>query len=163
MDIKKVESLMRLMRKHNMFEIFIDDKESGEKLRITSENPATQRIHEYAAPAPMHMPVRSIGMDVPLNGATAAPVDSDVGGPKLKPNQKLIRSPFVGTYYEAPSPGADPFCKVGQKVHKGDVLCIVEAMKLMNEIESDHDGILVEALVQNGQAIEFDQPLFVVE
>lgn len=161
MDIKKVESLMRLMRKHEMFEIFIEDKESGEKLRITSENPATQRIHEYAAPA--HLPMRAVSVEAPISGATAAPVESEVGGPKLKPNQKLIRSPFVGTFYEAPSPGADPFVKVGQKVHKGDVLCIVEAMKLMNEIESDHDGILVESLVQNGQAIEFDQPLFVVE
>jgi acetyl-CoA carboxylase biotin carboxyl carrier protein len=160
MDIKKVESLMRLMRKHNMFEVFIEDKESGEKLRITGDNPAVQqRLHDYVPQAPA--PMRSIGAEAGV-GAPVSIADEG-GGPKLKPNQKLIRSPFVGTYYEAPSPGADAFVKIGQKVHKGDVLCIVEAMKLMNEIESDHDGILLESLVANGQAIEFDQPLFVVE
>jgi len=82
---------------------------------------------------------------------------------KAAPAGKVVRSPFVGTLYHAPSPGADPFVEVGKRVKKGATLCIVEAMKLMNEIEAEFDGVIKEILVANEQPVEFDQPLFVME
>ena len=91
-------------------------------------------------------------------------VAPDAGGDgQLKPHQNMIRSPFVGTFYVAPSPGAEPFVRKGSRIKKGDVLCIVEAMKLMNEIESELDGVIVEILVKNEDPVEFDQPIMIVE
>ena len=81
----------------------------------------------------------------------------------LKPNQKMIRSPFVGTYYASPSPDAEPFIRVGQKIKAGDVLCIVEAMKIMNEIEAEYEGVVTEIFVKNSQPVEYDQPICIVE
>jgi acetyl-CoA carboxylase biotin carboxyl carrier protein len=97
----------------------------------------------------------------------AAPVvvqaHSSSGASPTPSNQKQVTSPFVGTFYRAPSPEAGPYVKEGQSVKKGDTLCIVEAMKLMNEIESDFSGKIVSILVENGQPVEFGEPLFVIE
>ena len=146
---------MTLMRKHGVTEVAYENKELGENLKL--------KIHTSApvqAPQAVEMPIAAAPAAVP----TAQPKESgDEGGLKLKSNQTAIRSPFVGTFYSAPSPGAEPFVKVGQKIKKGDVLCIVEAMKLMNEIEADVDGIVVEMLVKNGQPLEYNQPIFIVE
>ena len=154
MDIEKLESIMTLMRKHGVTEVAYENKEQGENLKL--------KIHTgvQTATAPMIQPQMAPVAAAP---APAAKESSDEGGLKLQSNQTAIRSPFVGTFYSAPSPGAEPFVKVGQKIKKGDVLCIVEAMKLMNEIEADVDGIVVEMLVKNGQPLEYNQPIFIVE
>ncbi len=161
MDIKKLETIMKLMRKHHISELSIEDKESGEKLEMTGFYG-----QGYAAVQPaMHLPPIPMMVPSPMDlGGAGEETKAGAGeGPKIKPNQTLVRSPFVGTFYQSPSPGSDPFIKVGQKVKKGDVLCIVEAMKLMNEIEADVDGIIVEILVQNGQPVEYNQPICIIE
>tara|TARA_B100001094_G_scaffold326701_1_gene383391 strand:- start:3483 stop:3962 length:480 start_codon:yes stop_codon:yes gene_type:complete len=159
MDLKKIEGLMKLMKKHSVHELSLDDKEAGNKITITGEAVlAPQALIATPAPAPI-----AVAPAAPaVTGATAAPEPAKAGS-ALAANQSMIKSPFVGTYYEASSPASDPFVKVGQKVEKGQVLCIVEAMKLMNEIEADASGTIVKVLVNNESPVEFDQPLFVVE
>jgi acetyl-CoA carboxylase biotin carboxyl carrier protein len=113
------------------------------------------------------------------NMMTQAAVPMMAGAPSLQPpahkpetaagtakgfaNGHIVKSPFVGTFYRASSPGSDPFVDVGTRVKKGQTLCIVEAMKLMNEIESDRDGVIREILIENGQPVEFEQALFIIE
>lgn len=160
MDIKKLETIMKLMRKHHVSELSIEDKESGEKLHLTGYYGSPG----YSASMPLPPPPMAMPMPMEFSGAGE---DTKAGavasGPRIKPNQTLIRSPFVGTFYASPSPDSDPFVKVGHKVKKGDVLCIVEAMKLMNEIEAETDGIIAEVLVQNGQPVEYNQPIFIID
>lgn len=167
MDIKKVENLLKLMRKYKVNEISIEDKEDGDKIHlVTMPESIPMGMPHYGhmpAMAPME-PMMMGSMDTEMGAPTpqAAPA-AGKGGANLKPNQFLVRSQLVGTFYASPSPDAEPFVKVGQKVKKGDPLCIVEAMKLMNEIEADRDGTIVEILVNNSQPVEFDQPIFVME
>ncbi len=161
MDIKKIENLMKLMRKYKVNEVSIEDKEDGDKIHLVTmpEGMMTTGAYHYQ---PQMMPAMMESMgggDVEVSASTPAAGKAGT----LKANQYMVRSPFVGTYYAAPSPEAEPFAKVGQKVKKGDALCIVEAMKLMNEIEAERDGTIVEILVNNGQPVEYDQPIFVME
>ncbi len=113
-----------------------------------------------ASPAPVALPIPSVAT-VPA----AAPVVSNGAPAKavLPGNQKQVLSPFVGTFYRSASPGANPYVREGQAVKRGDVLCIIEAMKLMNEIEAEFPGKVVSVLAENGQPVEFGEPLFVVE
>lgn len=166
MDIKKLETIMKLMRKHQVSELSIEDKENGEKLHLTGYYGTGYAMpgHMPAMLPPIPMPSMEFGGPGEYTGEAPAPTPgSGAGELKLKPNQHVVRSPFVGTFYASPSPGAEAFVKVGQKVKKGDVLCIVEAMKLMNEIEADADGLVVEVLVQNGQPVEYNQPIVILE
>lgn len=159
MDFAKLEKLMELMRKHGMQEISIADEK--EEIRITA--PSVHGAPYQMAAVPMHgMPMAP---SAPMQAAVAAP---EAGGanPAVRPataSGKMIKSPFVGTFYRSSQPGSQPFVSVGQRIKKGDVLCIVEAMKLMNEIESEVDGVIKEVLVENEHPVEFDQPLFIVE
>lgn len=148
MDLKKVEKLIELMQKHNLVQLEFSDKQ--EKIVLVSNHPTQVAAAPMAyAPAPQQL--------APAAAApSAAPAKKEFSG-------HVIRSPFVGTFYAAPSPTANPFASVGKRVKKGDTLCIVEAMKLMNEIEADKDGTIKEILVSNGQAVQFDLPLFVLE
>ena len=139
MDIKRIENIMKLMTAHGVSEIEVSD--SHQKIRIVKP-----RSEAEATVASVPVPASSTKKDQPPNE-----------------QRKTITSPFVGTFYRAPGPGAEPFVEVGQQVKKGDVLCIIEAMKLMNEIEAEHAGTVVEILVENGKPIEFDQPLIVIE
>ena len=147
MDLKKIEKLMEIMREHGATELELEDK--GQKTKISfaaTQVAAPVAVQHTAAPR----------LDAPAaTESTAAPAAST--------NHKQIRSPFVGTFYESPSPGSAPFVKVGQRIKKGDVLCIIEAMKLMNEIEADTDGEIVEILVNNEEPVEFDRPLFLLK
>jgi len=93
--------------------------------------------------------------------STAPETPQQVGGEQL-PAGEIVRSPMVGTYYSAPNPDSDPFVKEGQKVSKGDTLCLIEAMKMFNQIDSEFSGTVVAILVESGQPVEFDQPLFVI-
>jgi acetyl-CoA carboxylase biotin carboxyl carrier protein len=156
MDIRKVKKLIELLEESGVSEIEI--KEGEESVRI-SRHP-TGTVHAYSSP--MAYPPAAPGAPgaaVPA-AALAAP-----GAPPLpthSPDQ-AVTAPMVGTFYAAPAPGAKPFVEVGSEVKQGDVLCIIEAMKMMNQIECDKPGRVVSILVKNGDPVEFGQTLFVIE
>lgn len=124
----------------------------------------TQEIHMphhgvAHAPAPAYQPAPPPPVTVAAPAATAAPGETDLTDPTLE----SVKSPIVGTYYEAPAPGSDPFVRVGDSIKPGTVLCVIESMKLMNEIESEISGTIVKRLVQNGSPVEYGEVLFLVK
>jgi len=147
MDIRKVKKLIELLEESGIAEIEIHEGE--ESVRI-SRNAAPGTI---AAPAPVAIaaPVAAAPAAAP-----AAPVEEIIEG-------HVLNSPMVGSFYRAPSPGAKDFVTVGSKVNVGDTLCIIEAMKLLNQIEADKAGTIKAILVENGQPVEYNQPLFIIE
>lgn len=152
MDIRKVKKLIELLEESNISEIEI--KEGEESVRISRGAPAGAPVVSYAAPAPL--PVAA-----PV--AAAAPVAEDASTNSApSTNGHVVKSPMVGTFYRSPSPSSPTFCEVGQSVKAGDVICIVEAMKMMNQIEADKSGIIEAILVDDGQPVEFDQPLVTI-
>ena len=154
MDIRKVKKLIELLEESGIDELEITEGE--ESVRICRHRPAST-THVVSAPAP-----------VAIAPAPAAQPAADAGqGPApaaVEPATRgfVQRSPMVGTFYRAASPGAEYFAEVGQTVKKGDVVCILEAMKMMNQIEAEQGGVIESILVENGQAVEFDQPLFTI-
>jgi len=145
MDIRKVKKLIELLEESNIGEIEI--KEGEESVRISRHGNQPAAPMAYAAPAP--------AAPAPAETATSEPA-----APAAAPaTDNAVLSPMVGTFYRAPSPDAASFVEVGQTVRVGDVLCIVEAMKMMNQIEADRAGTVTAIHVQNGEAVEFDQPL----
>ncbi len=151
MDIRKVKKLIELLEESNIDEIEI--KEGEESVRI-SRNSA-QPFMAGAYPAPVYAPPPA-----PAPAAAAAPPAAEPAA--AVPAGHAVTSPMVGTFYRAPSPSAPPFVEVGQAVKPGDVICIVEAMKMMNQIEADKAGTIGAILVENGQPVEFDQPLITI-
>lgn len=153
MDLEKIESLIKLMRSHGLHELKL--KENGETIQLT------QSPKISAPQIPFSMPT----IHTQAEAVLASPVKNldEQKTKKARENLIEVRSPFVGTYYASSSPGADPFVTVGKTVRKGDTLCIVEAMKLMNEIEAEREGEIVEILVENEQAVEYDQVLFLMK
>ena len=158
MDIRKVKKLIELLEDSSLTEIEIIEGEESVRLSRGSAAPA----------APMHMTlpadVQAAAWSAPGSAAPppaaapapAAPEEESV------PEGELVRAPMVGTYYAASSPDADPFVSLGQQVSEGDTMCIIEAMKMFNQIEAEASGTVVAILVENGQPVEFDQPLFVI-
>ena len=159
MDLGKVEKMLQLMRNYGLHEMEIEEGDSKVKL-VQSPSVAVQAQPGIPQPAG-YIPPQA---PAPV-AAAASPAPQEAPAPvaERKSNLREVRSPFVGTYYCAPAPGADDFVKVGQKVRKGDTLCIVEAMKLMNEIEAEQDGVIAEILVDNEEPVEYDQVLFLME
>ncbi len=152
MDIAQIRKLIRLIQHSDVTEIEVT--EGDQTVRIRRGQPAV------AAPAPQAAPA---AQTVQAPEPAAAPAGEPSPTAEAEASGKLIvRSPMVGTFYRAPSPEAEPFVKVGQKVKKGDILCIIEAMKLMNEIESEYDGVVEEILVDNASPLEYGQPMFVI-
>ena len=158
-EVQQIEQLLRFMTEHNLEEF----EYSRGDLRIRLKKPSQGMV---MAPRPLAVPeiiipgaVSAAATSAAPNPAPAASV-SATSEPRATEDLHLIKSPIVGTYYESPSPGSDPFVKVGGHVNAGQVLCIVEAMKLMNEIESDESGEVVRIFVENGQPVEYGQPLF---
>lgn len=151
MRTNDIEELIRLVEKSEISELELC--EGRRRIRISKNG------HSAAAGPPVGSPVR-----VPANPpAVAAETGPDAEAEALALNLKEITSPMVGTFYRAPAPGADTFVEVGQGVSVGQTVCIVEAMKLMNEISSDFSGVVRDIFVENGQPVEFGQPLFSVE
>ncbi len=136
--------------------------EDGKELRLSK--PVTKLVPSQMAPYPVPygagFPVPEMPAAEEKKEETAEPKKEEIA---LSDKVLEIKSPMVGTYYQAPSPEADAYVKVGSTVNEGDVICIIEAMKLMNEIESEFSGKIVKILVENGQAVEYDQPLFLIE
>ncbi|ORF00845.1 acetyl-CoA carboxylase, biotin carboxyl carrier protein [Snodgrassella alvi] len=153
MDLRKLKKLIDLVEESGIAEIEVTEGE--EKVRITRTTAAQQ---VYSAPVQQQPAVMAAPAAVPAEAAPAAAVPA--AGPDLS---KAMKSPMVGTFYRAASPTSAPFVEVGQTVNAGDTLCIIEAMKLMNEIEADHSGVVKEILVSNGQPVEFGEPLFIIE
>ena len=151
MDIRKVKKLIELLEESNIGEIEI--KEGEESVRISRHGNQPAAPVAYAAPAAAPAPVAA---------PAAAPAEAapEAAAPAAAPvADNAVLSPMVGTFYRAPSPDASSFVEVGQTVRVGDVLCIVEAMKMMNQIEADRAGTVTAIHVENGEAVEFDQPL----
>lgn len=151
MDIRKVKKLIELLEESGIDELEIREGEESVRISRNSGKAATQTVYA-AAPAPVAAAAAPVAAPV---AAEAAPAE-----PKL--NGHVVRSPMVGTFYRAASPTSAPFVEVGQSVKKGDILCIVEAMKMMNHIEAEASGVIESILVENGQPVEFDQPLFTI-
>jgi len=149
MDIRKVKKLIELLEESNIDELEIHEGE--ESVRIS-------RNSTRVAAAPIAAPVAAAA---PAPVAAAAPVAAPAAA-ATEPEGHVLRSPMVGTFYRSPSPGAKAFVEEGQSVQAGDVLCIVEAMKMMNQIEADKSGTIGKILVEDGQPLEFDQPLFTI-
>ena len=154
MDIRKVKKLIELLEESNIGEIEI--KEGEESVRISRHGNQPAAPVAYAAPAP------AAPAPVAAPAAAHAPAEAapEAAAPAAAPvADNAVLSPMVGTFYRAPSPEAPSFVEVGQTVRVGDVLCIVEAMKMMNQIEADRAGTVIAIHVENGEAVEFDQPL----
>lgn len=152
MDLRKLKKLIDLVQESGISELEVTEGE--ERVRIVKHGAAA------ALPAAAHVPAASASLPphhaTSAPGTIAAPAEADL------PEGHVVKSPMVGTFYRAPSPEAKNFVELGQIVAEGDPLCIIEAMKLMNEIDSDAGGAIKAILVENGQPVEFGQPLFVV-
>jgi len=151
MDIRKIKKLIELLEESDVEELEIHEGDDSVRISRRREQIAgTQYVSQYPAP-----------QAAPAQPAAPAPAAQEETVP-CAPSGHAVRSPMVGTFYRAPSPTAKAFVEVGQTVEAGEVICIVEAMKMMNQIESDKSGTVTEILVENGQPVEFDQPLIVI-
>lgn len=155
MDLRKLKTLIDLVSESNISELEITEADG--KVRIVKADPSAATPQVYAAPlAPA--PVPGVGAAAPVPAAVpAAPVAP------AAPSGHIVKSPMVGTFYRSSSPGGKAFAEVGSSVKEGEPICIIEAMKIMNEIEADKSGTVTQILCENGQAVEFGQPLFVIE
>ncbi len=154
MDIRKIKKLIELLEESSLSEIEIVEGE--ESLRITRATAAPAAM----APQVIAAPPAAVAAPAPAAAPEAAPAGA--GEDEGIPDGQVVRAPMVGTFYAASSPEAEPFVSKGQTVSMGDTLCIIEAMKMFNQIESDFSGTVVAILAENGQPVEFDQPLFVI-
>ena len=152
MDLRKLKTLIDLVSASNVSELEITEAEG--KVRIVkSMGQAQPVVMQQAAPAVVAAPV----IAAPVAATESAPVVASA------PAGHAVKSPMVGTFYRSSSPGSAPFVQIGSVVKEGDTLCIIEAMKILNEIESDKAGTVTQILCENGQAVEYGQPLFIVE
>lgn len=154
MDLRKLKTLIELVEGSGIAELEISEGE--EKVRITRTVAASQQLF---APALQHAVAAPVAATV---AAAPAPVASAEPAKPAIAEGHVVKSPMVGTFYRSASPGSKAFVDVGQKVNSGDTLCIIEAMKLLNEIDADQAGVIKAILVENGQPVEFGQPLFVI-
>lgn len=148
MDLRKLKTLIDLVSESNVSELEITEAEG--KVRIVKGGGA---VVQMAAPAPQMAPAP----------APAAAPAVTVPPPVEVPAGHIVKSPMVGTFYRSSSPGAKPFVEVGSQIKEGETICIVEAMKILNEIEADKSGTVTRIICENGQAVEYGQPLFVIE
>lgn len=153
MDIRKIKKLIELVEESGISELEITEGEESVRIHRGSSQP--QQIHYAAAPM-QQAPAAAPAAAAPVAATPAPAASSEASG-------HIVRSPMVGTFYRSSSPGSPMFVEVGQKVNVGDTLCIVEAMKMMNQIESDKAGVIKQILVENQDPVEFDQPMFVIE
>ncbi|AHJ76367.1 MULTISPECIES: acetyl-CoA carboxylase biotin carboxyl carrier protein [Kosakonia] len=156
MDIRKIKKLIELVEESGISELEISEGEESVRISRSAPNagfPVMQQA--YAAPMMQQQPALSNAV-APTAAPEAPAAAAEISG-------HIVRSPMVGTFYRTPSPDAKAFIEIGQKVNVGDTLCIVEAMKMMNQIEADKSGVVKAILVESGQPVEFDEPLVVIE
>jgi acetyl-CoA carboxylase biotin carboxyl carrier protein len=156
MNLDDVKRILELVKEHDLSEFELEN--DGVKIRVRKD--ARGRVVSEVPPAISHMPAGPVAaaVHVPLAAAPAAAGQADESA-----EFAIVKSPIVGTFYRAPEPAAPPFVEVGARVKKGQVLCIIEAMKLMNEIESEYDGEIVKIYVENGQPVQYGERLFAVK
>ncbi len=155
MDLRKLKTLIELVENSGIAELEIEEGE--ERVRITRA--VASGAQQMMMAAPVSVPVQPV---IAASAAPAGPAAATTPAPPPEPEGHVVKSPMVGTFYRATSPGGKPFVEVGDAVEVGDPLCIIEAMKLMNEIESDQAGVVKEILADNGQPVEFGQPLVLI-
>jgi acetyl-CoA carboxylase biotin carboxyl carrier protein len=154
MDLRKLKTLIDLVSDSNVSELEITEAEG--KVRIVKSGPAPVAMVTQMA-APVAAPVAAAAP------AAAAPAAAPAPAPEAAPPGHQVKSPMVGTFYRSSSPGAKSFVEVGSQVKEGDTICIIEAMKILNEIEADKSGPITQILAENGQAVEYGAPLFIIE
>jgi len=158
MDLKQIKNLLTLIAESGVNEVYIEEGDFKIKVKKLSDSVqhVVQPTYQQSIPT----------IDLSQPAPTAVPREApaiETPAPSPKSSGITIKSPIVGTYYSSPSPDAKPFLSVGDTIAKGDPLCIIEAMKIMNEIESEHSGVITKMLVKNGQPVEYDQPLFEID
>ncbi len=157
MDIRKIKKLIELVEESGIAELEISEGEESVRISRSPANTGYPMMQQaYAAPMMQQQPALATAVAPATTPAMEAPAAAEISG-------HIVRSPMVGTFYRTPSPDAKAFVEVGQKVSAGDTLCIVEAMKMMNQIEADKSGTVKAILVESGQPVEFDEPLVVIE
>ena len=156
MDLRKLKTLIDLVSDSNVSELEITEAEGT--VRIVKSAPAPVAVMAPVAAAP-------VAVAAPVAAAPAAAAPAPVAAPAAEVQEQghTVKSPMVGTFYRSSSPGAKAFAEVGQQVKEGDTICIIEAMKILNEIEADKAGTITKILVENGQAVEYGAPLFIIE
>ncbi|TWI64189.1 acetyl-CoA carboxylase biotin carboxyl carrier protein [Pseudoduganella lurida] len=154
MDLRKLKTLIDLVAESDIAELEVTEGESKVRIVKSSAMPQNQVVM-----MPSHGAQGQFAPSAPAPAPAAAPA---VAAPAPEPTGHIVKSPMVGTFYRSSSPGSAPFIEVGQSVKEGDTLCIIEAMKLLNEIDADKSGVVTQVLVENGQPVEFGQPLFVI-
>jgi acetyl-CoA carboxylase biotin carboxyl carrier protein len=150
MDLRKLKKLIDLVEESGISELELTEGE--EKVRISRNTPNTMQGVHLAQPYMQQMPPPAVPAPQPVPETVAAP---EIEG-------HVVKSPMVGTFYRTPSPDAKPFVDIGSSVAVGDTICIIEAMKLLNEVEADHAGVIKAILVENGQPVEYGEPLFII-
>jgi len=154
MDIRKVKKLIELLEESGIAEIEISEGEESVRISRYPTGAGAPVMHYAQAPAPAPQAAPA---------PVAAPAAAPVATPVAAKNDHTVTAPMVGTFYASAAPGAKPFVDIGSEVNVGDTLCIIEAMKMMNQIESDKSGRVTAVLVKNGDPVEFGQPLFIIE
>lgn len=159
MDLKLVKNLLDLISDSDVNEVSIEEGDFKIKVKKQSDAPAANL--QYQMPAqPQSQPQQA---PQPTQPSAPQQKGSGEGEKEAQPDGEVVKSPIVGTFYESPSPDSDPFIKVGDKVNAGETLCIIEAMKIMNEIDAEFSGTVEKIIVNDGQPVEFDQPLFIIK
>jgi acetyl-CoA carboxylase biotin carboxyl carrier protein len=156
MNLKEIQQLIEIINTSDLDEVIIEEGDKKITLRRTTAKAAP--LYQPVMQAIQPVPPRTIASEIPAAGQAAGKTEE--AAEAAAGNLVEIRSPIVGTFYRSPSPDSPSFVNVNDRIKTGDVLCIIEAMKLMNEIEAEHSGTIVEILVENGQPVEYDQVLF---
>ncbi|MDZ7791113.1 MAG: acetyl-CoA carboxylase biotin carboxyl carrier protein [Xanthomonadales bacterium] len=158
MDLRKIKKLIELLEESELAEIEIHEGEESVRLIRHHAQQAAAQAAQIPVPAPPQQQAAPSQADAPR----PAGEEDDAGLGEALPDGEIVRSPMVGTFYSSPNPESDAFVRVGSKVSKGDTLCLIEAMKMFNQIDAEFGGEVVAVLVEDGQPVEFDEPLFVI-
>ena len=158
MNVDEIRSILELVREHALTEFELEVEGGKLKVRKTAAGPVFQ-----LPGSPAYQPLPAVGLPVPASAPVPAAVPRPAAEPEAESDLAIVKSPIVGTFYRAPEPGAPAFAEKGTVVKKGQVLCIIEAMKLMNEIESDYAGEVVAVYVENGQPVQYGERLFAIK
>lgn len=163
MDLRKIKTLIDLVEESGIAELEV--KEGEESVRISRfPTGGMQPMPQfYAPPQPAAMPSAAAAAQPSAASGESAAAPAPMAAPAPSGNRHVVKAPMVGTFYRSPSPDAKPFVEVGQTVKAGQTLCIIEAMKMLNQIEADKSGVIVEVVAENEKPVEFEQPLFIIE
>ncbi|MDX1585483.1 MAG: acetyl-CoA carboxylase biotin carboxyl carrier protein [Balneolaceae bacterium] len=162
MDLKEIKKILDMIAESEVNQVTIEEGDFKIKVKKTPDVTQSSAPVQYQMPAAPQQPQQAPPPASPSQSGGGQAASGSESKEKEEPEGNVVKSPIVGTFYRAPSPDADEFVKVGDQVEKGQTLCIVEAMKIMNEIESEFSGEVKKILVDNGEAVEFEQPLFII-